>query len=103
MEEYVTIAVHNEFADKIAREDDRQNHRISLLEESIKQIYILNTSVEKIVITLQTLTKEIGAQNERLKAIEEKPAQNWDKLVWAVGGAVVAAIVTFVLKGIGLI
>lgn len=103
MEEYVTIAVHNEFADKIEREDDRQNHRISLLEESIKQIYILNTSVEKIVITLQTLTKEIGAQNERLKAIEEKPAQNWDKLVWAVGGAVVAAIVTFVLKGIGLI
>ena len=103
MEEYVTIAVHNEFADKIEREDDRQNHRISLLEESIKQIYILNTSVEKIVITLQTLTKEIGAQNERLKAIEEKPAQNWDKLVWAVGGAVVAAVVAFVLKGIGLI
>lgn len=103
MEDYITRAEHREFAEKIEKEDDRQNKRIQGLEESIKQIYILNTSVEKIVITLQTLTKEIGAQNERLKAIEEKPAQNWDKLVWAIGGAVVAAVVAFVLKGIGLL
>ena len=102
MDEYVTVAVHNEFADKIAREDDRQNHRISLLEESIKQIYILNTSVEKIAISIETLTKEVGAQNVRLKAIEDKPSQNWDKFIWLIGGVVLTAIVTLILKQIGI-
>lgn len=102
MDEYVTVAVHKEFADKIEREDDRQNKRIAMLEESMKQIYTLNTSVEKIAMSIETLTTEIGEQNKRLKAIEDKPAQNWDKLLWLVGGAVVSAVIAFIIKQIGM-
>ena len=68
----------------------------------MKQIYVLNTSVEKIAMSIETLTKEVSTQNERLKAIEEKPAQNWDKLLWAFGGVLIAAIGALVLKQIGL-
>lgn len=103
MDEFISRAEHKEFADKIEREDERQNKRIAGLEESIKQIYVLNTSVEKIAISIETLTKEVGKQNDRLKAIEEKPAQNWDKLVWAIGGAVLSAVIAFILKGIGIL
>ena len=103
MDDYVSLALHNEFADKIKAEDERQNKRISMLEESMKQIYILNTSVEKIAMSVETLTHEIGEQNKRLKAIEDKPVQNWDKLVWAVGGAILSAVVAFILKGRGLL
>ena len=102
MDEYVTVALHNEFADKIKQEDERQNKRISLLEESMKQIYDLNTSVEKIAMSIETLTTEIGEQNKRLKAIEDKPSQNWDKFIWLIGGVVLTAIVTFILKQIGI-
>jgi hypothetical protein len=102
MDEYVTVAVHKEFADKIEREDDRQNKRIGLLEESMKQIYTLNISVEKIAMSIETLTTEIGEQNKRLKAIEDKPAQNWDKLLWAIGGAFITAIIAMVIKQVGL-
>ena len=102
MEEYVTLSLHKEFADKIEREDDRQNKRIAMLEESMKQIYTLNTSVEKIAMSIETLTTEIGEQNKRLKAIEDKPAQNWDKLIWLIGGAVVSAIIAFIIKQIGM-
>ena len=102
MEEFVTVALHNEFADKIKAEDERQNKRISMLEESMKQIYILNTSVEKIAMSVETLTTEIGEQNKRLKAIEDKPAQNWDKLLWLIGGAVVSAVIAFIVKQIGM-
>lgn len=102
MEDYVTVAVHNEFADKIKQEDERQNKRISLLEESMKQIYTLNTSVEKIAMSIETLTTEIGEQNKRLKAIEDKPSQNWDKFLWMIGGVVVTAVVTLVLKQMGI-
>ena len=102
MDEFVTLALHNEFADKIKQEDERQNKRISLLEESMKQIYDLNTSVEKIAMYIETLTTEIGEQNKRLKAIEDKPSQNWDKFIWLIGGAVLTAIVTLILKQIGI-
>ena len=102
MEDFVTVALHNEFAEKIKAEDERQNNRIAGLEESIKQIYVLNTSVEKIAISIETLTREVGKQNERLKAIEEKPSQNWDKLVWLVGGAFITAIIALVIKQMGL-
>lgn len=102
MDEFVTLALHNEFADKIKQEDERQNKRISLLEESMKQIYDLNTSVEKIAMSIETLTTEIGEQNKRLKAIEDKPSQNWDKFIWLIGGVVLTAIVTFILKQIGI-
>ena len=102
MEDFVTVALHNEFADKIKAEDERQNKRISMLEESMKQIYILNTSVEKIAMSVETLTTEIGEQNKRLKAIEDKPAQNWDKLIWLIGGAVVSAVIAFIVKQIGM-
>ena len=102
MDEFVTLALHNEFADKIKQEDERQNKRISLLEESMKQIYDLNTSVEKIAMSIETLTTEIGEQNKRLKAIEDKPSQNWDKFIWLIGGVVLTAIVTLILKQIGI-
>ena len=102
MEEFITRGEHKEFADKIEREDERQNKRIGLLEESMKQIYTLNTSVEKIAMSIETLTTEIGEQNKRLKAIEDKPAQNWDKLLWAIGGGILAAALTYILKGVGL-
>lgn len=102
MDEFVTLSLHKEFADKIEREDDRQNKRIAMLEESMKQIYTLNTSVEKIAMSIETLTTEIGEQNKRLKAIEDKPAQNWDKLLWLVGGAVVSAVIAFIIKQIGM-
>lgn len=102
MDEYVTLALHHEFADKIKQEDERQNKRISLLEESMKQIYDLNTSVEKIAMYIETLTTEIGEQNKRLKAIEDKPSQNWDKFIWLIVGVVLTAIVTLILKQIGI-
>lgn len=102
MDGFVTLALHNEFADKIKQEDERQNKRISLLEESMKQIYDLNTSVEKIAMSIETLTTEIGEQNKRLKAIEDKPSQNWDKFIWLIGGVVLTAIVTLILKQIGI-
>lgn len=102
MEEFITRAEHKEFAEKLEKEDERQNKRLANLEESLKQIYALNTSVEKIALSIETLTKEVGTQNERLKAIEEKPAQNWDKLLWLVGGVIISAIGALVIKQIGL-
>ena len=46
MDEYVTKAVHDEFAKRIDEENDRQNHRISILETGQAQINELESSVK---------------------------------------------------------
>lgn len=53
-------------------------------------------------MSIEALTKEVSKQGDRLKEIEEKPAKNWDKLIWAIGGAIITAIIGFVLKAVGL-
>lgn len=101
-EEYITLEAHKEFAARIDAEDNRQNKRIERLEESMAMIQSLTVSVEKMAMSIEALTKEVSKQGDRLKEIEDKPARNWDKLIWAIGGAIITAIIGFVLKAVGL-
>ena len=102
MSEFITLEEHKEFAARIDAEDNRQNKRIERLEESMAMIQSLTVSVEKMALSIEGLTKEVGKQGDRLTSIEEKPAKNWEKAVWAIGGAVLAAVVAYILKVIGL-
>ena len=51
-ERYVTESVHKEFAEKIEAENNRQNHRIENLENEIKQISELVTSVKVLAVNI---------------------------------------------------
>ena len=102
MEDYVTVAVHKEFAERIDAENERQNKRIAKLEDSVEKIGELTSSVKVLAVNIDTMSKEIVKQGEKIDKIEGKPAQNWEKLVWAIGAAVITAIVALVLKQIGI-
>ncbi len=102
MEEFVTLEAHKEFAARIDAEDNRQNKRLERLEESMAMIQNLTVSVERMAVSIEGLAKEVGKQGERLTAIEEKPAKNWEKAVWAISGAFIAGIVAYILKVIGI-
>ena len=52
--EYVGREEHTEFARRIQEEEHRQNRRIELLEESVKQNTALTLSVEKLAIIWRT-------------------------------------------------
>lgn len=52
MDEFVTKAVHDEFAKRIDEENDRQNHRLSILETGQAQINELVSSVKVLAIVL---------------------------------------------------
>ena len=47
MEDYIGRAEHDEFVRRIEAEDRRQNHRLNLLEETVRQTSVLTISVEK--------------------------------------------------------
>ena len=100
--EYVSVEVHREFAERIDAENKRQNARLEKLEDTISKISELTSSVKVLAVNMETMTKEQIKQGERLQAIEEKPANNWDKLVWAVIGAVVAGIIAYIMAQVGI-
>lgn len=101
-QEYLTVEVHREFAERIDAEERRQNKRLDKLEDGIVQLSELTSCVKVLTNTVENMVKEQVKQGERLEAIEDVPAKNWEKLVWAIGGAVLTAIVAFILKQIGI-
>lgn len=101
-DEFVSIEVHNEFAKRIEAEDERQNKRITKLEDAVGQMMELTASVRELAANMASMAKEQGKIGERLEVIENKPAQNWDKLVWAIAGALIAGIIGYVLATMGI-
>lgn len=87
---------------RLIDEDNRQNKRISQLEESMKKIEGLTISIEKMSVSINNMTSEIKRQGERLEMIEAKPGKKWETLVSDIIKLIVAAAVGYALARIGL-
>ena len=101
-EEYVSIEVHNEFAKRIEAEDERQNKRLAKLEDAVGQMTELTVSVKELASNMANMAKEQGKIGERLEVIENKPSQNWDKLMWTIAGALIAGIIGYLIASMGI-
>lgn len=97
MDEFVSKAVHEEFAKRIDEENERQNKRISLLEKGQTQINELVSSVKVLAVNMDNMAKEQGNMSARLKEIEGKPAKKWDTFIACVITAVVSFVVSYIL------
>ena len=100
MDEFVTKAVHEEFAKRIDEENTRQNHRISILETGQAQINELVSSVKVLAVNMETMSKELSKQGERLAEIEGKPAKRWDTVVACIITGVLGFVLNMLLSGI---
>lgn len=101
-EEFVSIEVHNEFAKRIEAEDERQNKRLTKLEDAVGQMTELTVSVKELASNMANMAKEQGKIGERLEVIENKPSQNWDKLMWTIAGALIAGIIGYLIASMGI-
>lgn len=100
MDEFVTRAVHDEFAKRVDEENKRQNTRIEIIEGKQEQIAELVVSVKVLATNVENIAKEINEQGLRLKEIEGKPAKRWEMLVgYVISALVTAAIAYFLTKG----
>jgi hypothetical protein len=100
MDECITRTECKTCQDKYDAENDRQNHRISALEQDIKQLHALTVSVEKMAVSLEQMAKQLEKQGEKLEAIEAEPAQKWKNAVWLVVAGLIGAALTMMLSGI---
>ena len=84
----LTRAEHLEFCKRIeaehkrlADEDNRQNRRLDILEEQVKQNAALVTSVEKLALNMEIMAKEQQEQGKRLETLEARDGEMWRKVV----------------------
>lgn len=94
---YVTDKEFEQYCISSEKENNRQNHRLSELEETVKQIQDLTVSVHEISVSISAMAKELTKQGERLEKIEAKPAQSWDKLVWIIVSAICSGVLGYLL------
>lgn len=100
MDEFVTKAVHDEFAKRIDEENTRQNHRISILETGQAQINELVSSVKVLAVNMETMSKELSKQGDKLAEIEGKPAKRWDTIIACILTGIVGFLLNMILSGI---
>ncbi len=98
---YITRQEHEEFSRRQDAENERQNRRIQLLEDNMRQINALTVSVEKMAVNMENMLLEQKRQGERLEKLEQEPAEAHRQIkmsvVTALISAVVGAVVTAVL------
>lgn len=102
MEEHITRAEHEEFAKRMEAEDTRQNRRIGELEETVRQVGTLTTSVEKLAMSIESMVKEMEQQGERLEALESRDGEMWRKVTGYLVTAIVGIVVGYIFKQIGM-
>lgn len=100
MDESITRAEHEEFARRVDDEQKRQNRRIDLLEESVRQMQALTISVERMACSVQQMAGELKSQGERLDNLEEVPRKSWDRLKDGILGAIAAGIGVAIITAI---
>ena len=98
MDDYVTKAVHEEFARRIDEENDRQNKRLSILEQGQTQINELVSTVKVLAVNMENMAKEQVKQGAKLEEIEGKPAKRWETVIACVITCVVTAMFTYFFK-----
>lgn len=101
-QEYLSVAVHEEYAKRMEDEHKRQNKRITDLETTVKDIGSLTASVAKLAQSVEQMAKSQEKQGERLEALEGRDGEMWRKVVGYVITFVVGAALSFVFATIGI-
>ena len=98
--EYVTKELHDESIRRIDDENDRQNARLSALEQGLKEVNKITVSIERLTANIETMTDEIKKQGVRLDEIEKKPAKRWDVVITGAISAIVGALMAAMMTGL---
>ena len=100
--EYLLTSVHNEFAKRVAEENERQNHRISAMEETLNKLLDMSTSVERLATNMEHMVVEQKDQGERLKTLEGKDGEMWRTAVTHILLVVIGGVVGYFLMKAGM-
>lgn len=93
---------HEEFAKRQDEENHRQNRRIEGLEENVRQIGELTTSVGELAASMKSMLKEQEKQGKRLEVLEGRDGEMWRKVTGYIITAIISIVVGYVFAQIGM-
>lgn len=105
--DYISRQEHEEFRrlmnsenQRLHEEDNRQNHRLDALEETIKQVAAISTSVEKLALNMENMLKEQVSQGKRLETLEGRDGEMWRKVVGYLVTTILGIVVGYIFTQI---
>lgn len=109
MDTPITRAEHEEFAkrmetenQRLKDEDSRQNKRLDILEENVREMSALASSVEKLATNMESMVKEQEKQGKRLEALEGRDGEMWRKVTGYIVTAILGIVIGFVFTQLGM-
>ncbi len=110
MDTAITRAEHDEFRrtmetenQRLIDENNRQNKRLELVEESVRQISDLTISVKEMAVNMGNMLKELEKQGERLEKLEQEPAEAHKQIKMAMVTAAISTIMGAVIGALIMI
>ncbi len=110
MDTPITRAEHDEFRrtmetenQRLIDENNRQNKRLELVEESVRQISDLTVSVKEMAVNMGNMLKELEKQGERLEKLEQEPAEAHRQIKMAMITAAISTIMGAVIGALIMI
>lgn len=98
----ISRAEHDEFARRQDEENKRQNKRIDALEETVREIGSLTTSVAKLAASMESMLREQEKQGERLEVLEGRDGEMWRRVTGYIITAVIGIVIGFIFTRIGM-
>lgn len=100
MDEPISRAEHEEFAKRIDAQEKRQDKRLEMLENTVREIGTLTLSVQRLAQSLESMVEEQERQGRRLQALEDRDGEKWRKLMGYIATAITSGAVTLLLSQI---
>lgn len=100
MDEPISRGEHEEFAKRIDAQEKRQDKRLEMLENTVREIGALTLSVQRLAQSLESMVEEQERQGRRLQALEDRDGEKWRKLMAYIATALTSGAVTLLLSQI---
>lgn len=100
MDEPISRGEHEEFAKRIDAQEKRQDKRLEMLENTVREIGALTLSVQRLAQSIESMVEEQERQGRRLQALEDRDGEKWRKLMGYIATALTSGAVTLLLSQI---
>ena len=87
---------------RLQEENERQNHRLKILEENVLEIRSLSAGVNKLAANMENMLKEQERQGKRLETLEGRDGEKWRDTAKNVLSVIIGGILAYIFMRIGL-
>ena len=97
--------MNKEEIEKLTETSDRSKSntkRLDKLEDKVDCLYELTLSVKEIATEMKAMREDMNSMDDRIIAIETKPAKRWDGIIDKIMYTILGIIIAYIFKQFGM-